>query len=166
MLLAGLTAGALVAPFKWSPSRCARASDAAMALRLRKSAPDDSFEREMLARVGLADEVDDAAATPESEPTTAPAQSAGGQGAAPTPRSGTQAWGRWSHEGESVELEIALPEGTRAKELTCEATKDGVLRVELAQGNGVPVLSGRLALPVDRVELTWVVEQQDDDSKL
>ena len=46
------------------------------------------------------------------------------------PRSGTQSWGRWSHEGESVELDLVLPEGSTAKELKCEVSRAGVLSIQ------------------------------------
>lgn len=79
------------------------------------------------------------------------------------PRSGTQSWGRWSHEGESVELDLVLPEGSTAKELKCEVSRAGVLSI---QRGDQTLLSGTLALPVDRTDLCWVVEEQEDGSKL
>jgi hypothetical protein len=79
------------------------------------------------------------------------------------PRSGTQDWGRWSHEDDSITLDITLPEGTRAKELLCEVSKDGTMRIAIKEE---PFLIGKLVLPVDRTELAWLVEEQDDGSKL
>ena len=70
---------------------------------------------------------------------------------------------RWSHEHDAVELDLVVPGGARAKELLCEVSKDGRMRVER---NGESLLSGKLALPVDRTELCWVLEEQDDGSKL
>ena len=60
-------------------------------------------------------------------------------------------------------MDLALPEGTRAKELLCDVSKDGLMRVER---NGEQLLHGRLALPVDRTELAWMVEELGDGSKL
>lgn len=125
----------------------------------------DAVESEFLGKLGLADDDasnDDAADDSNDDVVLADADSYLPTTAA-VPRSGTQPWGRWSHENDGVELDIVLPEGTRAKELTCEVSKAGVLRV--SKGD-VALISGTLALPVDRTELCWIVEEQDDGSKL
>ena len=148
-----------------------------MMVKIAKSDSDSwgSFEKDMMSQLGLSDEREnDADADDELMPATvdtsdeATAAYAASAGIAPadvkpTPRSGKTAWGRWSHEDEAVELDITLPEGTRAKELICEVSKAGVLRVET---KGAAVLTGNLVLPVDRTELAWAIEEQDDGSKL
>jgi len=80
-----------------------------------------------------------------------------------TPRSGTQDWGSWSHEGNNINLDLTLPAGSRAKDCTIDVSKEGVLRVE---SQGAPLLVGKFALPVDRAELAWLMEEQDDGTKL
>lgn len=49
-----------------------------------------------------------------------------------------------------------LPDGVRARDLVCEVNKQGLMRVQA--GSSPPLLSGRVALPVDRTELAWMVE--------
>ena len=120
-----------------------------MGLRLGKSKAFGDIEQEMLGRLGLGEEGSDDATAPESIPTPPREPEAEPWGldgsrpaAASTPRSGTQAWGRWSHEGESIEIELKLPEGARARDVTCEVKKDGAMRVRLAQDDEA-LLSGR-----------------------
>ena len=50
---------------------------------------------------------------------------------------------------------LELPPGTRAKELLCDVSKAGAMRVE---SKGTVLLAGHLVLPVDRTELSWLVE--------
>ena len=115
----------------------------------------------MLGRLGLGnteeDEESDTGVDPEAPARSSPAT------VMPVPRSGSEAWGRWSHEEDSISLELTLPDGLRAKQLICEVSKEGVMRVE---GQGEQLLSGRLALPCDRSELAWLVDEQDDGSRL
>ena len=130
-----------------------------MDLKLSKKSEDAwmDMEQTLLESVGLDSEQPATAdAGPEQLDDAPPA---------PTPRSGTQPWGRWSHEGESVELELALPDGVRARDLSCEVSKPGLMRV-LAKSQSQPLLSGQLALRVDRTELVWTVEEQDDGRRL
>lgn len=171
LLAASLCAGALVAPTRMPlsglavpslgftrPSGPARPAlgGASMMIKLAKSDGWD-MEKDFLAAAGLADEEETGA---DDVPTVSPGLMSQAE---PAPRSGTQPWGRWSHEEDDVELELALPEGTRAKELLCEVSREGLMRIER---DGAPLLVGRLALPVDRAELEWVVEEQADGSKL
>ena len=153
-----------------------RASVPQMMIKIAKSSSFgfEDFEKEMIGKLGLEDDGPGAAAGDEAdeegiqrvaprvgaEPTSvAPAD------LEPTPRSGVQEWGRWSHEDDTINLDLFLPSDVRAKELQCAVTKDGELRVERAS-DGSELLAGRLALPVDRVELIWLLEEQDDGRKL
>ena len=137
-----------------------------MMIKIAKS-PSDSWgdiEQDMLGRLGLGDDGAGSEGAEEDHSGNSVADDVVvDQTKEPTPRSGREAWGRWSHEDETVELELTLPEGTRAKELTCEVSKAGVMRVER---RGEPLLSGKLALPADRTELAWMVDEQNDGSKL
>ena len=127
----------------------------------KSSAGWDSFEKDLLGQLGIEEEEEEA---------TAPSAAGSGASAssAPadynlTPRSGAETWGRWSHEGDGINLELALPAGARAKELTCQVSRDGTMHVQCKEE---ALLSGKLALPVDRTELVWVVEEQSNGSKL
>jgi len=175
-------AGALIAaphhPFKTCdhivppnvrPSAVSRVAGTAMMIKIAKSNKFDDFENDMLGRLGLSSsDTDDH--NNDDMPAVGSEGDADGSGmlgevgsSEPTPRSGTQEWGRWSHEEDSIVLDLALPAGVRAKDLTCEVSKSGVMRIE---SSGEPLLVGTLALPVDRTELAWLVETQDDGSKL
>jgi len=121
-----------------------------------------SVEQDMLGRLGLSDADAEPTQAPPKPPLPDPAPPP-----PPAPRSGTQPWGRWSHEGDSIELDIRLPEGARGKDVTCEVA-EGWLCVQVAQAQikgEPPLLFGRLALPVDRTELMWGVELDDDDER-
>ena len=54
-----------------------------------------------------------------------------------------------------------LPDGARARDVVCEVSKQGQMRVQVG-ATEPPLLSGMMALPVDRTELVWAVEEQDD----
>ena len=139
-----------------------------MMIKIAKSSSsfDDSF---FLDALGMSDDDDDEAEADETddEPITLDGKVAPRSGQYPRPLDRLTAGGepilRWSHEHDAVELDLVVPGGARAKELLCEVSKDGRMRVER---NGESLLSGKLALPVDRTELCWVLEEQDDGSKL
>ena len=158
-----VTIGALVMPVQRATWPL-RAPGSSMMIRIAKSSDWDDIEKEITSRVGLGKEdADDAEAMtepPTSESAAAPA-SAGVL--PPAPRRGEQPWGSWSHEGEEIELSLSLPPGTRAKDVSCTVSKESILLVET---NGEQLLTGKLALPVDRMELSWLVETLDDESKL
>jgi len=148
-------------------SQRARASPIQM-IKIAKSDNWGDVEKDMLGMLGLEGGDDDAADNDGADDGASSFSDEAAEHVAPadvqpTPRSGRQAWGRWSHEDDAIELDLALPDGSRAKELVCEVSKDGVMRVERA---GERLLHGKLALPVDRTELTWMVEEQGDGSKL
>ena len=166
LFLTTAVSGAFIAPLTSSRHIehnlfTARAGQASMGLRLEKKSSSDSFgdiEREMLGRLGLSESDDSVASDAVPAQTVADSNAAepepwGLDGSRPaasaTPRRGTQTWGRWSQEGESIELEIALPEGARARDVTCEVKKDGSMRVQLAQSEKA-LLSGRLVTLLPR----------------
>ena len=176
MLSLSLSFVAFVAPFQpWHPwlreksisVQFGRTADASMMIKLAKAKPGwDDIESEMLEKLGLdgsskelsneqSDEQDSGGVDDVDRNTDALA--------APTPRSGEQDWGRWSHESDNICVDLTLPQGVRVKDLVCDVSKLGIMRIE---HQGEQILHGQLALPVDRAELTWVVEQQDDGSKL
>jgi len=175
-----LTAGALISPFKSphsgtlkSPTRLISAARSpnsslvkiSMMGIAKKSSDWAATESDLLAGLGLSGD-DDASATTSNSP----AASSEAAAPAPTeiresPRSGTQPWGRWSHESDAVELDIMLPDGARARDVVCEVSKQGLMRVQVA-GAEPPLLSGTVALPIDRTELAWAVEEQDDGRRL
>jgi hypothetical protein len=164
-----LTAGALIAPMQRPTGAgvsCASRTPGPSMIRIaKKGSAWDDLEKEMLDSVGLGETAPDAGSADESE--LEGAASAKEAGAAPspppTPRRGEQPWGHWSHEGEEIELSLALPPGTSAKELSCTVTKEQRMVVE---AGGAQLLAGTLALPVDRADLSWLVETLDDGSKL
>ena len=101
----------------------------------------DDVEKDMLSRMGLSETDEAESDIPEVEsPSNSPLR-AGSCPPPPAPRSGTQPWGRWSHEGESVEIDIGLPPGARARDVTCEMD-EGFLCVHTAeaQSKGEPPL--------------------------
>ena len=63
---------------------------------------------------------------------------------------------------DAILLDIFLPEGARARDVVCEVV-NGFLHVSLTDSE---LLSGRLALTVDRTELMWGVEDEDDGRRL
>ena len=161
------TSALMVAPR--APPVIRRAAGTSMIKIAKASNTWDDVEKEMLGRLSLGTSNEAAATSTDGKgdadpPSAQPTPDTGSELSQPTPRSGTQAWGQWSHEADSIVLDLALPEGVRAKELICEVSKSGVMRVE--SNTGESFLLGTLALPVDRTELMWVVEEQDDGSKL
>lgn len=159
---------AYVTPMRPASALYSRVSEQPMMVKLSKSSSSwSSVEQDLLSSLGLDDNGD------EQEHALDDAVDSSTDGGVPsptdskpsTPRSGAgdSLLKRWSHEDESVELDLELPDGVRAKDLVCEVSKLGAMRVE---SPGRTLLSGQLALPVDRTELTWLVEGQDDGSKL
>ena len=133
----------------------------------------DAFEKDMLGRLGLGDsdeEEDDGESI--KNPFQAPMSSdlvantkinLQDEDSEPlTPRSGKEPLLGWSHEEDVIVLDVTLPEGTRAKEIVCEVSKKGYVKVE---SKGEELLVGQLALPVDRTELSWVVDEDPDGTK-
>ena len=147
-----LAACAVVSPLQLRASHAkslvARTATVSSQIKLgKKSSSWEDTEKDLLGAFDLTEEDGDNVDTPSAEDQAAPAAN---------PRSGSQPWGRWSHEGDSVELELMLPDGVRARDLVCEVNKQGLMRVQA--GSSPPLLSGRVVLPVDRTELAWMVE--------
>ena len=161
---------AFIAP--WPTVRPKTRADVSM-IKIAKGGGDfDDFQQDMLGRLGLDDgESDDnyneEMIFPDEDDVMPPesddSETDGTMGVKLTPRSGKEELLGWSHEDESIVLDLLLPEGTRAKELVCEVSKSGFMRVERGD---TPLLRGQLALPVDRTELCWAVDEQSDGSKL
>ena len=168
-----LTAGMLVTSAQsWSRSSTSIVRSAASPVVMIKvatsaSQAQDDFAKDMLGRLGISDDDEggdeviqgtsaDAAVGVTPTPPTANAK--------PTPRSGTEDWGSWSHATDAIQLDLFLPEGTSVKGLIVEVSKEMRMRVET--GAGDELLVGTLALPVDRAELGWLAEEQDDGRKL
>ena len=135
--------------------RCTTSTQrAAVSMNLRLSKSSGGFadvEKDLLGKIGLGDAADADEEPEEVAPVSLPP--------APAPRSGTQPWGTWSHENDSIELEIQMPDGARARDLDIEVSKDGAMKIAVA-GAEPALLSGQLALPVDRTELMWAVEDE------
>ena len=74
------------------------------------------------------------------------------------PRNGQAGWGRWSHNDEGLSLELFVPEETGAKDITCEV-QVGFLDVRVKDE---PLLSGRLAAEVKRLDLEWALDDDKD----
>lgn len=171
--IALVTAGALLTPASPLLRRHAVRSPrtaregALMMIKIAKSADSfDNVQKDLLGRLGLDDDAeddDDNVPIDDSELAETASAISSSMDHEPTPRSGTQEWGQWSHEGDNINLDLTLPEGTRAKELSCTVSKEGIMCVAR---QGEDLLVGKLALPVDRTELAWLVEEQDDGSKL
>lgn len=160
-----LVTAALMAPV--IEPRVQRASTAKMKVRFGKQSSSwDRTEMELLGGLGLADDGDDGDSSSEDGAVqSAEAQPRAAGARVPVPRSGEHLWGRWSHEGDCIELDMILPEGARARDVACEVNKQGVIRVQVS-GVEPALLTGQIALPIDRTELSWLVEEQDDGRRL
>lgn len=122
---------------------------------LRAQLSDSSWgavQQEMLGSLGLSDPVDEVPAADEAAAAPPP----------PTPRKGDEPWGRWVNGEDAILIDLLLPDGARAKDIACEVARDGSMRVGLAQSE---LLYGQLALPVDRTELMWCIEDSDDGQR-
>lgn len=79
----------------------------------------------------------------------------------PPPQAGEEAWGRWRHGAEGIELQIeltALADGpVRAKSVRCEVV-DGCLFAQL-EGEPAPLLFGRFRHEVRPSELSWMIDE-------
>ena len=194
-------AGALIAPALPSRplSRVRWPGQPSILAQVRKSSDSwDTVQQELYSQLGLGDgeeaieqkqkqkltDLALASASPAAAAgSTATPPSAHSSPRTPAPRSGVQPWGSWSQEGDSVNLEIALPRGVTARDVRCELNKDGILRITLKGGGGAegggegggdagevdassPLLVGRIALPVDRTDLMWGVEEDSDGERL
>jgi len=150
MTLGSFLFAAAVVPQLFRGPACAQRAAPSMNLRLSKSSGGFAdVEKDLLGKIGLGDDgLEEPAPIPA--PPAAPAPPP-----APAPRSGTMPWGKWSNGDDSIELEIALPDGTRARDLVCEVNAEGVLLVQVGSAK---LLSGKLALVVDREELCWAME--------
>ena len=85
-------------------------------------------------------------------------------GAPPPPLPpGTEAWGRWEHRESDLYLELRLEPELRVKDV-CIEVRDYTLFVE-ATGSE-PLLSGKLAQPVDKDKLEWAIEERGDGRTL
>ena len=140
-----------------------RSRDSPMMIKISKQDTFDDFQQDMLGRLGLDDDADNDGEDHVSKPDERAA--AADTSKKPTPRSGEgpDPLVRWSHESDSVDLDLVLPEGTQAKEMVCEISREGFMRVESKAG---VLLTGKFALPVDRTELCWLMEEADDGSSL
>ena len=163
-----LAASALVVPIPRATVG-GRSADAAtmsgIRLKRSESVEWDDFEQNMLGQLGLDErtETDGADAPPAAAKSTADQPPTAPLPKKTTPRSGTEPWGRWSHEGDSIEIELALPAETRGKDLACAVSREGAMCIKC---QGEQILVGSIALPVDRAEMAWVIEEQDDGGKL
>ena len=138
MTLGSFLFAAAMMPQLFRGPACAQRAAPSMNLRLSKSSGGFAdVEKDLLGKIGLGDDG-------LEEPAPIPA-----------PRSGTMPWGKWSNGDDSIELEIALPDGTRARDLVCEVNAEGDLLVQVGSAK---LLSGKLALVVDREELCWAME--------
>ena len=152
-------AGALIAPALPSRplSRVRWPGQPSILAQVRKSSDSwDTVQQELYSQLGLGDgeeaieqkqkqkltDLALASASPAAAAgSTATPPSAHSSPRTPAPRSGVQPWGSWSQEGDSVNLEIALPRGVTARDVRCELNKDGILRITLkgvggAEGGG------------------------------
>lgn len=79
------------------------------------------------------------------------------------PQAGEEAWGRWSHGAEGVELQIELGATAngpvRAKSVRCEVV-DGCLFAQI-EGEPQPLLFGRFRHEVRASELEWMVDESE-----
>ena len=79
------------------------------------------------------------------------------------PQAGEEAWGRWSHGAEGIELQIELaatPDGpVRAKSVRCEVV-DGCLFAQV-EGVPAPLLFGRFRHEVKAGELEWMIDESE-----
>lgn len=88
------------------------------------------------------------------------------------PQAGEEAWGRWSHGAEGIELQIELAATAdgpvRAKGVRCEVV-DGCLFAQL-EGEPQPLLFGRFRHEVRASELEWMIDESErgdgDDARL
>ena len=79
------------------------------------------------------------------------------------PQAGEEAWGRWSHGAEGIELQIELAPTAdgpvRAKSVRCEVV-DGCLFAQL-EGEPQPLLFGRFRHEVRASELEWMIDESE-----